>query len=219
MDKYLVFDSEVANCPKIDGQLDTSSGQVYDLGGWVVDENANCYDEFSLVNEDVFFGLKEAMREAYYADKIPQYMRDIWAHERKCVNTWEMWHTFMDTCRKHDVKAVVAHNIWFDIRTLNATMRYQTKSKKRFFLPYGIPIMDTMRMAEKTICKRPEYIEFCKANGYMTEQATPKPRKSAEVLWRYLSGDNNFQESHTGLEDVKIEARIFAECMRELKGR
>ena len=98
-------------------------------------------------------------------------------------------------------------------------MRYQTKSKKRFFLPYGMPIMDTMRMAEKTICKRPDYIEFCKVNGYMTEQATPRPRKSAEVLWRYLSGDNTFQESHTGLEDVKIEAQIFAECMRELKGR
>ena len=219
MDKYLVFDGETCNTPKIDGKLDTSSGQVYDLGGWVIDENANCYDEFSLVNEDVFFGLKEAMQEAYYADKIPQYMRDIWARERKCVNTWEMWHTFMDICRKHDVKAVVAHNIWFDIHTLNATMRYQTKSKKRFFLPYGMPIMDTMRMAEKTICKRPDYIEFCKSNGYMTEQATPKPRKSAEVLWRYLSGDNTFQESHTGLEDVRIEAQIFAECMRELKGR
>ena len=218
MDKYLVFDGETCNTPRNErGQLDTSSGQVYDLGGSVIDECANVYDEFSIVNEDVFFGLKEAMKEAYYADKIPQYMRDIWAKRRKVVNTWEMWKQFNDLIRRHDIKAVVAHNIWFDIHTLNATMRYQTKSKKRFFLPYGIQIMDTMRMAEKTICKRPDYIKFCMENGYMTEQATPKPRKSAEVLWRYLTGDNTFQESHTGLEDVKIEAQIFAECMRELK--
>ena len=218
MDKYLVFDGETCNTPKINGQLDTSSGQVYDLGGMVIDQNANEYERFSLVNEDVFFGLKEAMREAYYADKIPQYMRDIWQKKRQTVNTWEMWKLFNDLIKKHDIKAVVAHNIWFDIHTLNATMRYQTKSKKRFFLPYNMPLMDTMRMAEKTICKRPEYIKFCEENNYMTSHPIPQPRKTAEILWRFLSGDNTFEESHTGLEDVKIEAKIFAECMKELKG-
>ncbi len=218
MDKYLVFDGETCNTPKINGQLDTSSGQVYDLGGMVIDQNANEYERFSLVNEDVFFGLKEAMREAYYADKIPQYMRDIWQKKRQTVNTWEMWKLFNDLIKKHDIKAVVAHNIWFDIHTLNATMRYQTKSKKRFFLPYNMPTMDTMRMAEKTICKRPEYIKFCKDNNYLTSHPIPQPRKTAEILWRFLSGDNTFEESHTGLEDVEIEAKIFAECMKELKG-
>ena len=218
MDKYLVFDGETCNTPKINGQLDTSSGQVYDLGGMVIDQNANEYERFSLVNEDVFFGLKEAMREAYYADKIPQYMRDIWQKKRQTVNTWEMWKLFNDLIKKHDIKAVVAHNIWFDIHTLNATMRYQTKSKKRFFLPYNMPLMDTMRMAEKTICKRPEYIKFCEENNYMTSHPIPQPRKTAEILWRFLSGDNTFEESHTGLEDVEIEAKIFAECMKELKG-
>ena len=209
----------MANCPRDErGQLDTSSAQVYDLGGWVIDEDLNVYKEFSLINDDVFFRLPEAMKEAFFADKIPQYMRDIWDKKREVVNTWDMWRIFNDTIKEYDIKAVVAHNIWFDIKSLNATMRYQTKSKKRFFLPYGMPIVDTMRMAEKTICKRHDYIKFCEANGYMTEQATPKPRKTAEVLWRYLSGDNNFQESHTGLEDVKIEAKIFTECMKELKG-
>lgn len=217
MDKYLVFDGETCNTPKINGQLDTSSGQVYDLGGLVIDENANEYEEFSLVNEDVFFGLKEAMHEAYYANKIPQYMQDIWQKKRQTVNTWEMWKIFTDLIKKHDIKAVVAHNIWFDIKTLNATMRYQTKSKKRFFLPYGMPIMDTMRMAEQTICKRNDYIKFCQENNYMTSHTIPQPRRTAEILWRYLSGNNNFIESHTGLEDVKIEAKIFAECMKELR--
>jgi hypothetical protein len=166
MDKYLVFDGEVANCPRDErGQLDTSSGQVYDLGGWVVDENANCYDEFSLVNEDVFFGLKEAMREAYYADKIPQYMRDIWAHERKCVNTWEMWHTFMDTCRKHDVKAVVAHNIWFDIRTLNATMRYQTKARNGSSSPMVCPLWIQCVWQKKPFVSVPNILNFVKLMG------------------------------------------------------
>lgn len=216
MDKYLVFDGETCNTPRDErGQLDTSGAQVYDLGGWVIDENANVYDEFSLINDDVFFKLPEAMKEAYFANKIPQYMRDIWAKQRKVVNTWEMWKIFNQTIRTHDVKAVVAHNIWFDIKSLNATMRYQTKSKKRFFLPYGIELIDTMRLAEKTICKRKDYIEFCTANDYLDMKGNP--RKTAEILWRYLSNDNDFEESHTGLEDVKIEAQIFAECMKELR--
>ena len=74
-----------------------------------------------------------------------------------------------------------------------------------------------MRMAEQTICKRPDYIRFCKDNDYMTNQIVPQPRKTAEILWRYLSGDNAFEEKHTGLEDVEIEAKIFAECLRELR--
>lgn len=216
MDKYLVFDGETCNTPRDEhGQLDTSGAQVYDLGGWVIDENANVYDEFSLINDDVFFRLPEAMKEAYFANKIPQYMRDIWAKQRKVVNTWEMWKIFNQAIRTHDVKAVVAHNIWFDVKSLNATMRYQTKSKKRFFLPYGIELIDTMRLAEKTICKRKDYIEFCTVNDYLDTRGNP--RKTAEILWRYLSSNNEFEESHTGLEDVKIEAQIFAECMKELK--
>ena len=218
MAKYLVFDDETCETKRNEkGQLDTSNGQVYDLGGLVVDEDCNIYDGFSLVNTDVFFGLPESMKEAYFADKIPQYMRDIWDKKRKCVNTWEMWRIFNDMCREHDVAAVVAHNARFDIQVLNATMRYQTKSKKRFFLPYDMPVMDTMLMANSTICKTPDYISFCKDNDYMTNHPVPQPRKTAEVLWRYLTGDNNFQESHTGLEDVMIESRIFAECMKRMK--
>lgn len=218
MTKYLLIDGETCNTPKNEkGQIDVSSGQVYDLGGWVIDEVGNCYDEFSLINEDVFFGLREAMKEAYYASKIPQYMREIWAKKRKCVNTWELWKVVNELIKKHDIQAIIAHNAFFDVKALNATMRYQTKSKKRFFFPYGIEIIDTVRLADKTICKLPEYVEFCEQNGYMTNNVTPRPRRTAEILWRYLSGDNEFEEAHTGLEDVKIEAQIFAKCMEMLK--
>lgn len=218
MDKYLVFDVETANCPKDEkGQLDTQNAQVYDLGMRVIDKYGNVYAEKSLVNKDVFFGMRDAMKEAYFADKIPQYMRDIWNHEREVVDTWGMWRTFRDMCRDWNVKAVIAHNAHFDVTALNATMRYQTKSFKRFFLPYGVQVWDTMKMANDTICKQNGYISFCKQNGYMTKHKIPQVRKTAEVLWRYLSGDDTFEESHTGLEDVAIEAEIFVACARQHK--
>ena len=41
-----------------------------------------------------------------------------------------------------------------------------------------------------------------------------KPQLTAEVLYRYLTNNIEFVESHTGLEDVEIEMQIFLECKK-----
>lgn len=213
--KSFIFDVEAANCPRLaNGKLDTDNSQAYDLGGMVIDDEGNDYKRISLVNQDVFFDMKDAMKEAYFANKIPEYMQGIWAKEKQVVNTWEMWLIVHDILKQYDIHTIIGHNVWFDINTLNSTMRYQTKSKKRYFFPYGIEVIDTMVLANKTICKDPKYIEFCKENGYMTNHPTPQPRRTAEILWRFLTQDNSFEESHTGLADVDIERKIYAECLR-----
>ena len=214
---YMVYDTEVCNCPKIDGQLDVANGQVYDLGIQIVDKEGYIYDEYSIVNGDVFWGMPEAMREAYFADKRPQYVADILAGKRKVLNTWQMYKLVRNLCEEYNIKACVAHNARFDVKALNATMRYQTKSRCRWFFPYEMPMWDTMKMANDTICKQKRYKEFCEANGYMTNHATPQVRKTAEIIWRYLTDDVTFEEEHTGLADVEIEAQIFAECIRQHK--
>ena len=216
-DKYLVFDTEVCNCPKIDGQLDVANGQVYDLGIQIVDKEGYVYDEYSIVNGDVFWGMPEAMKEAYFADKRPQYVADILAGKRKVLNTWQIYKLVRNLCEEYNIKACVAHNARFDVKALNATMRYQTKSRCRWFFPYEMPMWDTMKMANDTICKQKRYKDFCEANGYMTNHATPQVRKTAEIIWRYLTDDVTFEEEHTGLADVEIEAQIFAECIRQHK--
>ena len=216
-DLYMVFDTEVCNCPKIDGQLDVANGQVYDLGLQIVDKEGFVYDQYSIVNEDVFFGMPQAMNEAYFADKIPQYLEGMRMGKHKIMNTWQIYKFIRELCKEYDIKACVAHNARFDIKVLNSTLRYQTKSKRRWFFPYELPIWDTMKMANDTICKQKRYKEFCEANGYMTNHATPQVRKTAEILWQYLNDDPSFMEEHTGLADVSIEAQIFAECIRQHK--
>ena len=42
MAKFLFLDSETAETPLIDGELDVKNGQVYDLGLMVIDENQPC---------------------------------------------------------------------------------------------------------------------------------------------------------------------------------
>lgn len=211
--RYMMLDGETCNTPKINGQLDVQNGQNYDLGLMVIDDNGHEYESISMVNEDVFFGMPDAMREAYYADKIPQYIDDMRMGKRTIVNTWQMYKKFHALCRKYNVDAIIAHNARFDINTLNATMRYQTKSKCRWFLPYNMKVIDTMKLANNTVAKTPEYIKWCKDNNYMTNHLVPRPRVTAEILYRYITGDNDFTESHTGLEDVKIEKEIFLYCM------
>ena len=215
MAKFLFMDSETAETNMVDGQLDVSNGQVYDLGLMVIDEQGKVYDKVSLVNEDVFFGMPQSMQEAYFADKIPQYLEDMRMGKRKIVNSWQMYKIFAEMCRKYDVDAVVAHNAFFDVKVLNSTMRYQTKSKVRWFLPWGIEIIDTLKLARNFFATDPKYVEWCKENGYMTKHETPRPRLTAEILYRYITGDDNFIESHTGLEDVEIEAEIFLK-MKEM---
>ncbi len=216
---FLVLDGETCNTPMIDGQLDVKNGQVYDLGGAVIDEYGNEKERFSVVNEDVFFRMPEQMNEAYYSDKMPQYVEDMRMGHHKIVDTWGMYRTVKELCEKHKVQAVVAHNARFDIQTLNATIRYQTKSRKRYFLPYGMKVIDSLQLAKKVYGADPKYIAFCKENGYMTNHANPRPRLTAEVLWRYISKNNDFIESHTGLKDVEIEKEIFTTCLEALRAK
>lgn len=204
---YIVFDTETAN--GLDDPI------VYDLGGAVVDKKGKVYETFSLIINEVFYGMEDLMESAYYAKKIPMYKEQIENKERKVVSLFEARKIFHALCKKYNVKACIAHNARFDYRATAKTQRYLTKSRYRFFLPYGLELWDTMRMAEDTICKQVHYKEWCYLNGYLTKNG--RVRKTAEILYRYISGEHDFKESHTGLEDVMIEKEIFAHCIRQHK--
>lgn len=214
----MVVDTETANTPTIDGKLFSDDGQVYDCCCRVINDEGETLEVVPIINSDVFFKMPQAMREAYFADKYPQYMKDIWDKKYYVTDTWGMRRKFMELVKKWDVQAIIAHNASFDVRVLNSTMRYQTKSKMRYFLPYNFPVIDTLKMAQKTICKTDEYISFCKENGYMTNHPVPRPRATAEILWRFLTKDNNFEEEHTGKGDTEIEANIYLYCLNHFKG-
>lgn len=204
---YLTVDTETAN--GLDDPI------VYDIGGCVHDKKGNVMETFSFIIYEVFYGMKDLMQSAYYADKIPKYQEQIDKGERKVVTYRTAKKYINELCKKYNVKAIIAHNARFDYRSTTKTQRYLTKSKYRFFLPYGVEIWDTMKMANDTICKQWSYKEWAYTHGYITKNG--RVRKTAEILYRYISGDNKFKESHTGLEDVMIEKEIFAHCIAQHK--
>ena len=191
----------------------------YDVGFRVFDLAGNIYEEASMVNADIFLDPAH-MESAYYAEKIPNYWRDIWEKKRELL-TWAKikWRVF-DACKRHGVEIISAHNARFDYRSLNLTQRYITTSRWRWFTPWGLEWWDTLKMCREIFKKDENYKPWCVEHGYMT--ANNQPRITAEIVYRYITGNNDFTESHTGLEDVKIEAEIFKYCLAknpEIDGR
>ncbi len=185
---------------------------VYDIGWAVVDKKGTVYETKSYINRDIFMDEKALMESAYYANKVPKYWEDIKAGTR-IVSTWynirkDLW----ETMKRYNTKIVCAHNARFDDGATKNTQRWLTKSKYRNFLPYGTEVWDTMKMANDVIAKTPTYRKFCFENGFVTKHKTPRPQIKAEVLYRYITGDLDFKESHTGLEDVLIEKEILKYC-------
>ena len=211
----LVLDTETANTIQEGKKLDMTNVLFYDCGWAVCDTHGNIYRTRSYVNRDVFCYERELMQSAYYAHKIPLYVAEIQAGKRIMADLYEIHQAFLADLAEFEICEICAHNTRFDVNSLNGTQRYVTKSKYRYFIPYGIEVWDTMGMARDVICSQPTYKKFCQDHGYMT--ANNQPRKTAEILYRYISGNHDFSEQHTGLEDVEIEVQIMAYCYRQHK--
>lgn len=206
---YVVLDTETAN--GLDDPL------MYDCGWAVIDKKGNVYCSRSFVNRDIFCEERDLMKTAYYNEKIPKYVEDLRTGKRTLATTYEIKDTLYKDCKEYNVKAIIAHNARFDYMSTNKTQRWVTKSKYRYFFPYGIPIWDTMKMAKDVIATQPTYQRFCIQNGFVYGKKKLTPRVTAEVLYRYLINDPTFEESHTGLEDVMIEKEIFVKCLAQHK--
>lgn len=209
-EKIIVLDTETTN--SIDDPL------CYDFGFAVIDLDGEIIETHSYVVADIFLD-DELMESAYFKEKIPMYWEDIKSGKRTLKQFKSIRKIFRDVCKKYNIHIVAAHNARFDYRSVNLTQRFLTSSKWRYFFPYGIEIWDTLKMARK-IFKDENYDTFCYENDYLTERGCK--RYTAEILYRFLSGDNEFIESHSGLEDVLIEKEIFVYCIqkdREIDGR
>lgn len=211
----IMLDTETANTIREGSRLDTSSVLPYDIGFAIIDTYGRIYETHSFVNSDIFTREKELMKSAYYAKKIPQYEVDLLLGTRKLANTYTIRQFILSKIKEYDIKFVCAHNARFDHTSMNNSVRWETKSKIRYFFPRSVEWWDTLRMAREVVAKTPTYKAFCQKHGFMTKHKTPQVQVTAEVLYRYITNDPTFKESHTGLEDVLIEVEIFKYCRRK----
>lgn len=80
------------------------------------------------------------------------------------------------------------------------------------------PMFDIWGLSCKHILNCDEYKAMCVANDWAT--ASGKYFKtSAETAFRFFSGDTDFIEAHTAIDDVTIEAALFAEIVKRTKNK
>lgn len=211
----IVIDTETAPCDNTLEEVMPSNMLVYDIGWAVVDKRGTVYRTRSFVVADVFLDERNLMKSAYYANKIPQYWEDIKAGRKVLTSFYNIHKTLLEDIAEFEVEQIFAHNMRFDYGALNNTQRWLTKSKYRYFFPKEVTICDTLKMARDVVAKTPTYINFCQENGYLTKNG--RVQTKAETLYRYITQDTDFVESHTGLEDVLIEKDIMAYCYRKHK--
>lgn len=210
---FLVLDVETANS--------TNEPLVYDLGFAICDRKGNIYEQESYAISDILFderkiyGNEKLMATAYYAEKLPKYWNGIKKGDWKVSNLLSVRKRIFELMKKYDIKAVCAYNANFDITALNTTIRYITKSNVRWFFPYGTEVYCIMNMACQMIFTQKRYCKVALREKWESEKGNVKT--SAEMAWRYISKMYDFEEAHTGLEDVKIECQIMAKCFAQHK--
>lgn len=204
---FMVLDVETANS--------TEDALVYDLGYAIVDRQGKIYEADSFIVSDIFFDEAEMMQSAYYATKIPQYLQGIEEKAFKVRRFYQVRSIIAETLKRWNCEAVAAYNANFDYSALNTTERWLTKSKYRFFLPYGTKVFCIWHMACQVICTQKKYIKFCLENGLVSPSGNIKT--SAEAVYAFLTKNSAYEENHTGLQDVLIEAEIMAQCFRKHK--
>lgn len=199
---YLVIDTET--CNTIEQPL------PYDIGYAICDRNGHIYLERSFVVAEMFLDNQDLMQSAYYAEKIPQYWEDIKNGTRIIKSIFNIRKQLVADMKEYNVRQVGAYNMGFDKRALNNILRYCSKSYLRWFFPFGVKYFCIWNMACQVVMNSTTFIKFALQNGLVSEK--DNIQTSAEVCYKFLKKQIDFKESHTGLEDVKIEVEIMAKC-------
>lgn len=212
----IVLDTETCNLIPSE-KVTPNNNLVYNIG-WqaIVPTTGKILHKKSYIVREIFFGEWRRMKTCYYKDKLPQYYAGISDGSYQIESFFTIMNEISDYCKNHNVVAICAHNARFDVDALNTTARYLTGYNNIRALP-NVEIWDSMKMAQSIFLPKKSYVDFCKTHGYMTKHATPRPRLTAEVLYRFITNNMDFEEEHTALADVQIECVIIHSCYKAHK--
>lgn len=192
----------------------TRLNHVYDIGYAVIDKQGNIYTTQSFVVLDIITDMAD-MNTAYYRGKLPQYWNSVsrGSHTPAWLNT--IRHQVLQTMKQYDINTVVAYNVTYDVKALNDTIAYLTNGYQAQFFPTNTIVWCVYTMACQVLFTQKTYIKQAIRKDWITDKGNM--RTSAEFAYRYITGQDDFEEEHMGLTDVLIEIAIFDKCIRQHK--
>ena len=167
-----------------------------------------------------FFNNKFIMLSTFSATKYPSYFEKLNNDKRyKTMSVNDIAKDIERTKNRYGIKIMVAHNGNFD-KTAMARLFEEFGVENPF---KKIDLLDTMEMS-KVITFSKEYTDYCIAHkdrlNSMKESAfitnSGRVRTTAQAIYCYITNNSEFEEAHTGLEDIDIEIEIFKESLKRL---
>ena len=167
-----------------------------------------------------FFNNKYIMLSSFSATKYPSYFEKIDTDKRyKVYSVKEIAQDIEKIANRYNIKIMVAHNGGFDKNAMT-----------RLFEEFGTnnpfeksDLLDTMELS-KVITYSKDYTNYCienknrlnsvKESCFITNSG--RVRTTAQAIYCYLSNNSQFEEAHTGLEDIDIEIEIFKASLERL---
>lgn len=199
-----------------------SACRPYDVGFKVADRKGNTIEEYSVAVMPAVFdnmcyksdlahvnGLKSAHEMAHR--NIEEILNDTDNKYIKCFNIDKFFTAFVGIIQKYNIKRIWAYNCSFDKAALNRLFG----DEKFSIINSMIEFCDIIPAILYTKLLNKSYVKFCKKNGFITEKGNIQTK--AEVVYKYLTGNLNFEEKHTGLADVQIEYEILLTALNECK--
>jgi hypothetical protein len=233
---YAVIDTETTTLPELanikNGGLDFPL--IYDIGLVITDRNGIIYYKNNWIVNEVFYN-EYLFKSAHYVEKRPIYENMIYNKNINRTNWFDITAELDTIFALYNVTHVCAYNARFDFKKAfpftNRFMYAYKKNKVNDFIETCItpasyekdkththdfkmrskwyPILDIWTIACQTIFKMKEYRKLADNYGWYTK--TGRYSTTAELAYRFISGDDNFDESHTALHDAEIETAIMHE--------
>ena len=221
---------------------------IYDLGWQVIDRNGKVYRRKSYLISEIF-SVPAVFNTAYYASKRPIYIERLEKGEitltdwrtaiKDLLSNIEQAESVGAYNSMFDFKKAIPFTETY-INKLYSKDFYEWESfqnkicdriasgeKTRgenfdgnnfIFRNKKYPLFDVWGLSCKHILDNDEYREMCINNDWIT--ASGKYYKtSAETCYRFFKGNNDFNESHTAIDDTEIESEIFTEILRRTKNK
>lgn len=184
---------------------------IFDFGWTVCDNHGNILATRSFLVKEVFCNM-DLMKHAHYFNKYPTYLEALNQGKIKMLPWIEILRKMEDDIIQYSIKRLFAYNMDFDKRAIYETARIIGKRKPYFFEYEGVHFNCLWGMACETILKRKMFYKIAIENKWVSTCGNIKT--SAEVCYRYISNNYEFEEAHTALEDAKIETAILAKVLR-----
>lgn len=200
----MIIDTET--CNGLDKPL------VYDIGLTIINSNGNITFEYRAIVDEIYNGMADLMKSAHYARKLPMYDAAINRGELVVKPLAAIRKDLYNIVETYRVSDVWAFNAYFDRKALRNTVLTISNGLQARLLPYGIVWRDLWAYACNTALQSRNFYRYVVNNNAYTRKGWP--RTDAEITYRYLSGDNTFNEAHTALEDARIESWILAKLLK-----